>query len=115
MKTQLTASAPPPPPPSLSLMSLEQCRAPGACLVVTVLDHDTLMRDDFEGEAFLAIKAIPGVTGDASRGDEAAAAAPDDEFAFQLDMPPAQIRLPLMHPKPGKGKGPAHRNAVVCH
>ncbi|KAG7261742.1 hypothetical protein CRUP_021351, partial [Coryphaenoides rupestris] len=53
------------------LISLEQCRAPGACLVVTVLDHDTLMRDDFEGEAFLAIKAVPGVV---SRGDEAAAA-----------------------------------------
>ncbi|CAL8282639.1 unnamed protein product [Merluccius merluccius] len=77
------------------LVSIEQCRAPGACLVVTVLDHDTLMADDFEGEAFLAIKAIPGVRGG---GEEAAV--PEDDFDFQLDTPPAQIRLPLMHPKP---------------
>ncbi|CAL8304632.1 unnamed protein product [Lota lota] len=78
------------------LVSMEQCRAPGACLVVTVLDHDTLTPDDFEGEAFLALKAIPGVAGG---GEEAEAGAPD-EFSFQVDAPPAQIRLPLMHPKP---------------
>ncbi|KAJ3608076.1 hypothetical protein NHX12_025126, partial [Muraenolepis orangiensis] len=84
------------------LVSMEQCRAPGACLVVTVLDHDTLASDDFEGEAFLAIKAVPGVTG--GGGEEAAAGdmAPDDEFSFRLDVPPAQIRLPLMHPKPNE-------------
>ncbi|XP_056153133.1 protein unc-13 homolog D [Lampris incognitus] len=69
------------------LVSLEQCQAPGACLVVTVLDHDTLMTDDFEGEAFLALKAIPGIGG-------------VDGDTFQVDATPAQIRLPLMHPKP---------------
>lgn len=78
-----------------SLVSLDQCLAQGACLVVTVLDHDTLKRDDFEGEAFLALKAIPGVSG----GREV------DVFCKQPDAVPAQIRLPLMHPKP---------NGMIC-
>lgn len=76
--------------PHGSLVSLEQCQALGSCLVVTVLDHDTLRTDDFEGEAFLSLKAIPGVAG----GKEA------DGFSRQPDAIPAQIRLPLMHPKP---------------
>uniref|UniRef100_A0A8C1PVU6 Unc-13 homolog D (C. elegans) n=1 Tax=Cyprinus carpio TaxID=7962 RepID=A0A8C1PVU6_CYPCA len=58
------------------------CHSPGACLMVTVLDHDTLRSDDFEGEAFLSLKAVPGVGGG------------------QNNPTPAQIRLPLMHPKP---------------
>lgn len=73
-----------------SLVSLEQCQALGACLVVTVLDHDTLRPDDFEGEAFLGLKSIPGVGG----GREG------DGLSSQPDSAPAQIRLPLMHPKP---------------
>uniref|UniRef100_A0A8C3ASU8 Unc-13 homolog D n=1 Tax=Cyclopterus lumpus TaxID=8103 RepID=A0A8C3ASU8_CYCLU len=72
------------------LVSLSQCQAPGACLVVTVLDHDTLMTDDFEGEAFLALKAIPGVAGERK----------GDGLSSQPDAVAAQIRLPLMHPKP---------------
>ncbi|KAI2658302.1 hypothetical protein H4Q32_016340 [Labeo rohita] len=64
------------------IISLEQCQSPGACLMVTVLDHDTLRSDDFEGEAFLSLKAVPGVGGG------------------QDNPTPAQIRLPLMHPKP---------------
>ncbi|XP_059387307.1 protein unc-13 homolog D-like [Carassius carassius] len=64
------------------IITLEQCQSPGACLLVTVLDHDTLSSDDFEGEAFLSLKAVPGVGG------------------RQPDPTPAQIRLPLMHPKP---------------
>uniref|UniRef100_A0A3B4WEI8 Unc-13 homolog D n=1 Tax=Seriola lalandi dorsalis TaxID=1841481 RepID=A0A3B4WEI8_SERLL len=74
------------------MVSLDQCQAPGACLVVTVLDHDTLRTDDFEGEAFLGLKAIPGVGG--GRGG--------DGLSSQPDSPPAQIRLPLMHPKPNE-------------
>ncbi|XP_062298549.1 protein unc-13 homolog D [Scomber scombrus] len=74
------------------MVSLDQCQAPGACLVVTVLDHDTLRTDDFEGEAFLALKGIPGVGG----VREAAA----DGLGSESDPTPAQIRLPLMHPKP---------------
>ncbi|XP_049615716.1 protein unc-13 homolog D isoform X1 [Syngnathus scovelli] len=73
------------------LVGLDQCRAPGACLVVTVLDHDVLRMDDFEGEAFLSLKDIPGV---AKGGEE------KDEPGFHPDAVPAQIRLPLMHPKP---------------
>ncbi|XP_016424852.1 protein unc-13 homolog D-like [Sinocyclocheilus rhinocerous] len=64
------------------IITLEQCTSPGACLLVTVLDHDTLRSDDFEGEAFLSLKAVPGVGGG------------------QHNPTPAQIRLPLMHPKP---------------
>uniref|UniRef100_A0A3B5ACK4 Unc-13 homolog D n=1 Tax=Stegastes partitus TaxID=144197 RepID=A0A3B5ACK4_9TELE len=74
------------------LVSLDQCQNLGACLVVTVLDHDTLRTDDFEGEAFLSLKSIPGVAG---RREE-------DELNSQPDAPPAQIRLPLMHPKPNE-------------
>lgn len=64
------------------IISLDQCQSPGACMMVTVLDHDTLRSDDFEGEAFLSLKAVPGVGGG------------------QNNPTPAQIRLPLMHPKP---------------
>ncbi|XP_029954450.1 protein unc-13 homolog D [Salarias fasciatus] len=71
------------------LISLEQCQVQGACLMVTVLDHDTLRMDDFEGEAFLSLKAIPGVAGGEADG-----------LSLQPDATPAQIRLPLMHPKP---------------
>ncbi|XP_066519313.1 protein unc-13 homolog D [Hoplias malabaricus] len=65
------------------VVSLDQCQSSGACLLVTVLDHDTLRSDDFEGEAFLSLKAVPGVSGGGG---------PDPN--------PAQIRLPLLHPKP---------------
>ncbi|XP_056626913.1 protein unc-13 homolog D [Triplophysa dalaica] len=64
------------------LITLEQCQSLGACLLVTVLDHDTLRSDDFEGEAFLSLKSVPGVGG----GNN--------------NPTPARIRLPLMHPKP---------------
>ncbi|XP_054623241.1 protein unc-13 homolog D isoform X1 [Dunckerocampus dactyliophorus] len=75
------------------LVGLDQCQAPGACLVVTVLDHDTLVADDFEGEAFLSLKDIPGV----ARGGEQT-----DSLGSHPDAPPAQIRLPLTHPKPNE-------------
>ncbi|XP_056284978.1 protein unc-13 homolog D isoform X2 [Pseudoliparis swirei] len=74
------------------LVSLGQCQAPGACLVLTVMDHDILMTDDFEGEAFLALKAIPGVAGELK----------GDGLSSQPEAVPAQIRLPLMHPKPNE-------------
>ncbi|KAI4788456.1 hypothetical protein KUCAC02_035841, partial [Chaenocephalus aceratus] len=72
------------------LISLEQCQASGACLVVTVFDHDTLRSDDFEGEAFLGLKAIPGVAGQME----------GNALSLHPDAVPAQIRLSLMHPKP---------------
>nr|XP_015211557.1 PREDICTED: protein unc-13 homolog D isoform X1 [Lepisosteus oculatus]XP_015211558.1 PREDICTED: protein unc-13 homolog D isoform X1 [Lepisosteus oculatus] len=68
------------------LVSVEQCHTAGACLVITVLDHDTLRADDFEGEAFLSLRAIPGI-------------------GSAQDQPGTpQIRLPLMHPKPNVDK-----------
>nr|XP_020481010.1 protein unc-13 homolog D isoform X1 [Monopterus albus] len=73
------------------LVSPDQCQAEGACLVVTVLDHDTLKTDDFEGEAFLRLRDVPGVVG----GKE-------DGLGSHPEDSPAQIRLPLMHPKPNE-------------
>ncbi|KAI5607458.1 protein unc-13-like D, partial [Silurus asotus] len=64
-------------------VSLQQCQSAGACLLVTVLDYDALRSDDFEGEAFLSLKAVPGIAG----GEGPV-------------LNPAQIRLPLLHPKP---------------
>lgn len=72
------------------MVSPDQCLAPGACLVVTVLDHDKLKRDDFEGEAFLALKDIPGVK----------EVKEENEVPAPPDVKPEQIRLKLMHPKP---------------
>ncbi|XP_031424415.1 protein unc-13 homolog D [Clupea harengus] len=69
------------------MISLEQCQAPGASLVLTVLDYDALRSDDFEGEAFLSLRAVPGVGGKDAQSEDCHTA-------------PAQIRLPLMHPKP---------------
>ncbi|XP_035998396.1 protein unc-13 homolog D isoform X2 [Fundulus heteroclitus] len=73
------------------LVSLEQCQTPGACLLITVLDHDTLRPDDFEGEAFLALEDVPGVSGQT-----------EEELCSQVDAASKQIRLPLMHPKPNE-------------
>ncbi|XP_062859463.1 LOW QUALITY PROTEIN: protein unc-13 homolog D [Trichomycterus rosablanca] len=63
--------------------SIEQCQSAGTCLLVTVLDYDALRSDDFEGEAFLSLKSVPGVAG-----------------GGPAEPSPAQIRLPLLHPKP---------------
>lgn len=72
-----------------SAVSLEQCQSAGACLLVTVLDYDALRSDDFEGEAYLSLKAVPGVAGGGG-----------------TDPTPAQIRLPLLHPKPNSRSFP---------
>lgn len=72
------------------MVSLEQCQAHGAALVITVLDHDTLSTDDFEGEAFLSLRSIPGVATECK----------GDEVGLQANEAAARIRLPLMHPKP---------------
>ncbi|MEQ2272570.1 hypothetical protein XENORESO_000765 [Xenotaenia resolanae] len=73
------------------LVSLEQCQTPGACLVITVLDHDTLRPDDFEGEAFLGLEDVPGVS--EQKGEEPCS---------QMDASAKKIRLSLMHPKPNE-------------
>ncbi|XP_062936684.1 protein unc-13 homolog D isoform X2 [Cynocephalus volans] len=64
------------------LVAAEPCRKDGACLLLTVLDHDTLGADDLEGEAFLPLCKVPGLTGSEEPGE----------------VP--QTRLPLTYPAP---------------
>ncbi|XP_058904013.1 protein unc-13 homolog D isoform X1 [Kogia breviceps] len=64
------------------LVPAEPCQKDGACLLLTVLDHDTLRADDLEGEAFLPLRSVPGLTGAVEPGD----------------VP--QTRLPLTYPAP---------------
>uniref|UniRef100_A0A9L0JQ17 Unc-13 homolog D n=1 Tax=Equus asinus TaxID=9793 RepID=A0A9L0JQ17_EQUAS len=64
------------------LVPAEPCQKDGACLLLTVLDHDTLGADDLEGEAFLPLRSVPGLTGTQEPGE----------------VP--QIRLPLTYPAP---------------
>ncbi|XP_073901202.1 protein unc-13 homolog D isoform X2 [Castor canadensis] len=64
------------------LVPAEPCTKDGACLLLTVLDHDTLGANDLEGEAFLPLCTVPGMMGCEEPGE-----AP-------------QIRLPLTYPAP---------------
>ncbi|XP_003506880.1 protein unc-13 homolog D [Cricetulus griseus] len=64
------------------LVPAEPCQKDWACLLLTVLDHDTLGADDLEGEAFLPLCRVPGLTGCEEPGE-----AP-------------QTRLPLTYPAP---------------
>ncbi|XP_047403423.1 protein unc-13 homolog D isoform X1 [Sciurus carolinensis] len=64
------------------LVPAEPCQKEGSCLLLTVLDHDTLGADDLEGEAFLPLCGVPGLTGSEEPNE-----AP-------------QTRLPLMYPAP---------------
>lgn len=63
-------------------MPAEPCQKDAACLLLTVLDHDTLGTDDLEGEAFLPLRSVPGLAGAGEPG-----AVP-------------QTRLPLTYPAP---------------
>uniref|UniRef100_UPI00398E5D36 protein unc-13 homolog D isoform X3 n=1 Tax=Pristiophorus japonicus TaxID=55135 RepID=UPI00398E5D36 len=63
----------------------EQCRSVGACLLLTVFDHDTLGSDDLEGEAYFSLQDIPGLD--------------STEEALNVSKVP-QSRLTLGHPKP---------------
>ncbi|KAF6203098.1 hypothetical protein GE061_003513, partial [Apolygus lucorum] len=47
-------------------VTLEQCKAEGAMICFTVMDHDVLTANDFAGEAFLSLSNIPGVSSTAS-------------------------------------------------
>ncbi|XP_044531082.1 protein unc-13 homolog D [Gracilinanus agilis] len=62
------------------LVSPESCQKEGNCLLLTVLDHDTLGTDDLEGEAFLPLSTVLKLSGDSSPGQ----------------VP--QTRLPLTYP-----------------
>ncbi|XP_078426960.1 protein unc-13 homolog D isoform X1 [Cetorhinus maximus] len=63
----------------------EQCQSKGACLFITVFDHDTLLSDDLEGEAYFSLQDIPGLD--------------STEEALNISKVP-QSRLTLGHPKP---------------
>lgn len=63
-------------------MPAELCQKDWACLLLTVLDHDTLGADDLEGEAFLPLCRVPGLTGCVEPGET------------------PQMRLPLTYPAP---------------
>ncbi|XP_045155793.1 protein unc-13 homolog D isoform X2 [Echinops telfairi] len=64
------------------LVPAEPCQEEGACLLLTVLDHDTLGADDLEGEAFLPLHSVRGLPGAEEPGE----------------VP--QTRLPLTYPAP---------------
>ncbi|XP_039715166.1 protein unc-13 homolog D isoform X3 [Pteropus medius] len=64
------------------LVPAEPCQKDGACLLLTVLDHDTLGADDLEGEAFLPLRSVLGLSGTEEPGE----------------VP--QSRLPLTYPAP---------------
>ena len=40
------------------------CKTPGVTLHFTVMDHDLMWSNDFEGEAFVELASIPGVKSD---------------------------------------------------
>ncbi|XP_075033914.1 protein unc-13 homolog D isoform X2 [Mixophyes fleayi] len=64
------------------LVTLEQCEVPGACLLLTVFDYDTLLSNELEGEAFLPLADVPGLK---------------EEISDAVTI--LQTRLPLSHPK----------------
>ncbi|XP_048467107.1 protein unc-13 homolog D [Rhincodon typus] len=70
-----------------SNVTSEQCRREGACLLITVFDHDTLLSDDLEGEAYFSLQDIPGLDS-------------TEEPLNIIKVP--QSRLALSHPKPNE-------------
>lgn len=83
-------------------MPAEPCQKAWACLLLTVLDHDTLGADDLEGEAFLPLCRVPGLTGCEEPGET------------------PQMRLPLTYPasngRPeaqGGGSGRISKDALL--
>ncbi|XP_037069530.1 BAI1-associated protein 3-like [Pollicipes pollicipes] len=50
-------------------VTLEQCRADGAMILFTVMDHDVLTFNDFAGEAYLSLNHIPGVDRGSANSD----------------------------------------------
>uniref|UniRef100_H3B2M3 Unc-13 homolog D n=1 Tax=Latimeria chalumnae TaxID=7897 RepID=H3B2M3_LATCH len=70
------------------LVTPEQCKAEGACLVLTVYDYDYIGANDLEGEAFFSLYSVPGLN------DE-------EEHTLEPSSVP-QTRLALTHPKPNE-------------
>ena len=53
---------------SYSKVTNKLCLQNGNVIHFTVMDHDLMWSNDFEGEAFLDISTIPGVCGELSDG-----------------------------------------------
>jgi hypothetical protein len=60
----------------------KECNISGGIVHFTVMDHDLMWSNDFEGEAFLEISKITGIYNDNRASDEL-----------------KQIELALTHPK----------------
>ncbi|CAF1261716.1 unnamed protein product, partial [Didymodactylos carnosus] len=67
----------------------KECTAQGAVIQFTVMDHDLMWTNDFEGEAFLEIANLPGVNSELG----------DRGFEDLKD-----IEIPLTHPKAIKSR-----------
>ncbi len=63
----------------------KECNVSGGIIHFTVMDHDLMWSNDFEGEAFLEIAKITGINHDNRASDEL-----------------KQIELTLTHPKGSK-------------
>ncbi|XP_054445163.1 BAI1-associated protein 3 isoform X2 [Pteronotus mesoamericanus] len=69
----------------------EACRRPSACVLFTVMDHDWLSTNDFEGEAALALGSIGGIVRPQVGGSTRAG----QPVTLHLRRPRAQVRSTL--------------------
>ena len=67
-------------------MTEKECKLSGGIIHFTVMDHDLMWSNDFEGEAFLEISKLPGIPNESMNDSR-----PLDELK--------QIELSLTHPK----------------
>ncbi|XP_005407531.1 PREDICTED: protein unc-13 homolog D isoform X2 [Chinchilla lanigera] len=78
------------------LVPAEPCRKDGACLLLTVLDHDTLGTNDLQGEAFLPLCTVPGLSGCEEPGE-----APQTRLPLTYPMPNGDPILQLLESRKG--------------
>jgi hypothetical protein len=72
-----------------SRLTEKECNLSGGVIHFTVMDHDLMWSNDFEGEAFLEISKLAGIPNDSNNDNR-----PLDELK--------QIEIPLTHPKGSK-------------
>ncbi|XP_036921257.1 protein unc-13 homolog D isoform X1 [Sturnira hondurensis] len=78
------------------LVPAEPCQKDGACLLLTVLDHDTLGADDLEGEAFLPLRSVCGLSGAQGPGE-----APQTRLPLTFPTPNGDLILQLLESRKG--------------
>ncbi len=74
-----------------SRLTEKECNLTGGVIHFSVMDHDLMWSNDFEGEAFLEISKLSGIPNDVTNEIRSF-----DELR--------QIEIPLTHPKGSKGK-----------